>query len=135
MGGIVSGDDIELPFIPVIIIQSHWIGMWRVVDELTSAGFNRNVDFRSSITSLGVEDYIIPGKSQLLVTDSFEDAPGAVSIFVRKMRLKNPELETAYFSPLKFFTGDVSGFHQTIPTANYPVLVETVRSFLKSYSD
>ena len=76
-------------------------------------------------------EYIIPGKRQLLVSDSFGGDLSASERFAREMVERNAELKTAFFSIIQFAVKNVPAFDQTIRTADYKMLAEGIHPFLR----
>ncbi len=114
--------------IPVIIVQTHFLGFAGVGERVIDApGLRRGIDIALLPSAEGVIELIIPHRHQLLVTDSFQGDLFTAEQFAMGMGKRNFHLKTAFFSGISF--QEKSGFFgQNIPVADYDNLLNLVLS-------
>lgn len=87
---------------PVLIIQTSALGFIAVQGKLQNAELVEGRDFCMFEGPFSVEEYIVIGEDQLLITGSFGSDDTAATEFVRKARAKNPLLKVGYMSSYEF---------------------------------
>lgn len=127
----------QLPTIPVVIVQTSELGLFACEDGLPKAGFREGREYILNDEADGITEHdIMPGERQLLVIGTIHGNKGAADEFVRKMKVKNPKLEAAFFSIFSSGLGPNIQPYDTIIAKSFgsdPIfnLTKKMREFLK----
>jgi len=114
------------PVVPVLVIETDRGIYTRIKEQLSQCGFVEGVHFVIFGGDMGVSDYVVPDRHQVLISSLFGKSLSSAGEFVRRMVQENFLLRTILLADIDYHKARENFFDDVIQSVNSDQLMRHV---------